>query len=108
VRGLAEFAPRLIDLVADVAMNPTLPADEIAILKQQRMQDRGAEQVVAAVPRQPRVRRALFGNPSVRQDQRDGATLQAINRDTLVAFHRESLPPQQRVIIIVGAVEPTR
>ena len=36
VRGLAEFAPRLIDLVADVAMNPTLPADEVAILKQQR------------------------------------------------------------------------
>src|SRR6202008_1300743 len=39
VRGLAEYAPQLIDLVADVAMNPTLPADEIAILKQQRMQN---------------------------------------------------------------------
>ena len=37
-RGLAEFAPRLIDLVADVAMNPTLPEDELAILKQQHLQ----------------------------------------------------------------------
>jgi zinc protease len=26
-RGLAEFAPRLIDLLADVAMNPVLPAE---------------------------------------------------------------------------------
>src|SRR5262249_1039363 len=32
VRGLSEFAPKLIDLVAEVATSPTLPADEIAIL----------------------------------------------------------------------------
>ena len=38
VRGLSEFAPRLIDLVADVAMNPTIPEDEVAILKQQHLQ----------------------------------------------------------------------
>ena len=38
-RGLSEFAPRLIDLVADVVMNPTLPADEIEILQKQRLQN---------------------------------------------------------------------
>ena len=38
VRGLAEFAPQLVDLIADVAMHPTLPANEIAILKQQHLQ----------------------------------------------------------------------
>ena len=37
-RGLAEFAPRLLDLVADVAMNPTIPAADVAILKQQHLQ----------------------------------------------------------------------
>src|SRR6266850_7680412 len=37
-RGLSEYAPQLIALVGDVAMNPTLPPDEIAILKQQRLQ----------------------------------------------------------------------
>src|SRR5205814_2132320 len=38
VRGLSEFAPQLIGMLADVAMNPTLPADEIAILEQQHLQ----------------------------------------------------------------------
>src|SRR5262249_55467488 len=37
-RGLAEFAPQLIALVGDVVMNPTLPADELTILKQQHLQ----------------------------------------------------------------------
>src|SRR4051812_7739051 len=38
VRGLAEFAPRLLDLVADIAINPTLPADETELPKNQRLQ----------------------------------------------------------------------
>ncbi|MFI5178643.1 MAG: M16 family metallopeptidase, partial [Vicinamibacterales bacterium] len=37
-RVLSEFTPRLIDLMADVAMNPTLPADEVENLKQQHLQ----------------------------------------------------------------------
>jgi predicted Zn-dependent peptidase len=38
VRGLSEFSSRLIDLTADVVMNPTIPEDEVAILKQQHLQ----------------------------------------------------------------------
>jgi len=45
VRGLSEFAPRLVDLVADVAMNPTIPEDEVAILKQQHLQNLLAQEI---------------------------------------------------------------
>jgi zinc protease len=106
VRGLAEFAPRLIDVVADVAVNPTLPADEIAILKQQRMQTAAQNKSSPQFLANREFRRALFGSHPYARTSETEATLQAIDRDTLVAFHRDHYRPNNAFIIIVGAVEP--
>src|SRR4029077_20872112 len=61
-RGLAEFAPRLIDLVADVAMNPTLPEDELAILKQQHLQGVQQQKASPQALANRTFRQALFGD----------------------------------------------
>src|SRR5204863_7518352 len=70
-RGLAEFAPQLIALVGDVAMNPTLPADEIAILKQQRLQNVAQQKASPQFLSNRQFRRVLFGDhPYARTSER--------------------------------------
>jgi zinc protease len=106
VRGLSEFAPRLINLVADVAMNATLPADEIAILKQQHLQNvqqnKGSPQFLS----NRTFRQALFGDHPYARTSETEATLQAIDRAKIEAFHRSHYRPGNAFIVIVGAVEP--
>ncbi|HEV3061710.1 MAG TPA: pitrilysin family protein [Vicinamibacterales bacterium] len=106
VRGLSEFAPRLINLVADVAMNATLPADEIGILKQQHLQNvqqnKGSPQFLS----NRTFRQALFGDHPYARTSETEASLQAIDRAKIEAFHRSHYRPGNAFIVIVGAVEP--
>jgi zinc protease len=106
VRGLSEFTPQLLGLLADVAMNPTLPADEIAILKQQRlqgvMQQKASPQFVA----NREFRKALFGDHPYARTSETEATLQAIDRAAIDNFHRSHYRPNNAFLLIVGAVDP--
>jgi len=106
VRGLAEFAPRLIDIVADVAMNPTIPEDEVAILKQQHVQTVAQQKASPQFLANRTFRKALFGeHPYARTSETD-ASLQAMDRAKLVAFHRDHYRPNDAFLLIVGAIDP--
>jgi len=107
VRGLSEFAPQLIDLVADVAMNPTLPADEIAILKQQRLQNVMQQKASPQFLSNQMFRRALFGDHPYARTTETEATLNAMDRAKIEAFHRSHYRPTNAFLLVVGAVDPT-
>jgi predicted Zn-dependent peptidase len=106
VRGLSEFAPQLIELVADVAMNPTLPADEIAILKQQRLQNVVQQKASPQFLANRQFRRALFGDHPYARTSETEATLGAIDRAKIEAFHRAHYRPNNAFLLVVGAVDP--
>ena len=106
VRGLSEFAPQLIGLLADVAMNPTLPADEIAILKQQRMQGVHAAEGLAAVPGESRVPEGALRRPSLRADVGNRGDAAGDRPRRLENFHRSHWRPNNTFLLVVGAVEP--
>ena len=107
VRGLSEFAPRLIDLVADVAMNPTIPEDEVAILKQQHLQavsqQKASPQFLANrdVPA-----RRCSASIRTRAPARPRRRCKAMDRAKLVAFHRDHYRPNNAFLLIVGAIDP--
>jgi zinc protease len=106
VRGLSEFAPQLIELVADVAMNPTLPADEIAILKQQRLQNVMQQKASPQFLSNRRFRQALFGNHPYARTSENETTLQAMDRERIESFHRAHYRPNNAFLLVVGAVQP--
>jgi len=93
-------------VLADVAMNPTLPADEIAILKQQRlqgvMQQKASPQFVA----NREFRKALFGDHPYARTSETEATLQAIDKAAIDTFHKSHYRPNNAFLLIVGAVDP--
>ena len=108
-RGLSEFAPRLIDLVADVAMNPTLS------------RGRGRDPEAAApagASRSRRRRRSSWRTASsgarcsasirTRAPAKPRRRSTAIDRAKVVAFHRDHYRPNNAFLLVVGAVEPDR
>jgi predicted Zn-dependent peptidase len=105
-RVLSEYTPTLIALIADVAMNPSLPADEIAILKQQHlqgvMQGNSSPQLLA----NRTFRSALFGNHPYARTTESEASVNAIDRAKVDAFHKANYRPNNAILIVVGAVEP--
>jgi predicted Zn-dependent peptidase len=106
VRGLSEFTPKLVELVADVAMNPALPADEVAILKQRRMQNVERNKSSPQFLSNRTFRSALFGNHPYARTSETETTLKSIDRAKIEAFHREHYRPNNALVLIVGAVEP--
>ena len=106
VRGLAEFAPQLIELVADVVMNPTLPAEEIAILKQQRLQNVVQQKASPQFLSNRTFRRALFGEHPYARTSESEATLNAIDRAKIEAFHASHYRPNNAFLLVVGDVDP--
>jgi zinc protease len=106
VRGLSEFAPRLLALTADVAMNPTIPEDEVAILKQQHLQSVAQQKASPQFVSNRTFRRALFGTHPYARTSETEASLNAMDRAKLVAFHREHYRPNNAFLLIVGAIDP--
>jgi len=106
VRGLSEFSSRLLDLVADVAMNPILPEDELAILKQQHLQGVAQQKASPQFVANQTFRKALFGDhPYARTSETEGS-LQAMTRAKLAAFHADHYRPNNAFLLIVGAIDP--
>ncbi len=106
LRGLSEFAPRLIDLVADVAMNPTIPEDEVAILKQQHLQAVAQQKASPQFLANRTFRSELFGPHPYARTSETEASLTAMDRAKLVAFHRDHYRPNNAFLLIVGAIDP--
>ena len=106
VRGLSEFAPRLLDLVADVAINPTIPEDEVAILKQQHLQTVSQQKASPQFLANRTFRTALFGRHPYARTSETEASLNAMDRARLAAFHRDHYRPNNAFLLIVGAIDP--
>ena len=105
-RGLSEYANDLIALLADVVKNPAMPADELAILKQQRMQTVAQQKASPQFVSNRQFRRALFGNHPYARTSETESSLQAIDRAKVEAFHRDHYRPNNAFLLVVGAVDP--
>ncbi|HEY7291427.1 MAG TPA: pitrilysin family protein [Vicinamibacterales bacterium] len=106
LRGLSEFAPKLVDLLADVIINPTMPADEVAILKQQHLQGVAQRESSPQFLSNRTFRTALFGQHPYARTSETEATLKAIDRQKIDAFHKSHYRPGNAFVLIVGAIEP--
>jgi zinc protease len=106
VRGLSEFAPRLLELVADVAINPTIPEDEVAILKQQHLQTVSRQKSSPQFLSNRAFRTAVFGQHPYARTTETEASLKAMDRAKLVEFHRDHYRPNNAFLLIVGAIDP--
>jgi zinc protease len=107
---LAEDVEEVLGLVAGVITRPTFPPDQVerrrsAVITSIR-QDEDNPAVVATEA----LMRALYpgGHPYGRRAKGTVDSIQAIDRDDLIAFHREHVGASQLRVVIVGEVESAR
>ncbi|HEY3517948.1 MAG TPA: pitrilysin family protein [Gammaproteobacteria bacterium] len=97
---------RALPIMADVALKPTFPADELERLREERLtallqaRDDPAAVAAAAFPR------VLFGDTHRYGTSAVGttATITAFARQQLAAFHAEKYRPANATLIVVGDV----
>ena len=87
-------------------MNATIPEDEVAILKQQHLQQASQQKASPQFLANRTFRRELFGNHPYARTSETEASLKGMDRAKLVAFHRDHYRPNNAFLLIVGAIEP--
>jgi zinc protease len=103
---LAENAPKLLDLVADVARNASFPEDEIKLRKQNREQELIAARAQAETLAEERFVGLVYGAHPYGRFLPTAESIARIDRAALAAYRDRMLAPNNAVLILLGALPP--
>lgn len=106
IRCLSEDVTRLLDLLAEVLVRPTFPADEIEKQRAKIITAIREARHDTRVAAEKAFRAAAYpaAHPHHRTPEGDEETIEAVTRDDLVTFHRTRYRPDRAVIAVVGDV----
>jgi zinc protease len=103
--SLAEFTPRLLELVADVARHPAFPKDELALAKQNLAQEIAEQRSTPEFLAEENMRKALFGTHPYSFVTAEPDALAKLTRESLVAFAAARYVPNDAHLIVVGDID---
>lgn len=92
------------DLLADAALRPTFPATELDLLRKQTLSALALERSQPAAIASRAFATGIFGDHPYGRST-DEASVGAITRADLVAFHGQRVRPNQALLVIAGAID---
>jgi zinc protease len=101
---LTDQATKLIDLAADVLINPAFPEEEVTRYKQRLRPGLAQQRTNPAFLAAEMFGRAVYGSHPASHMGPTAATLDRVTRDSLVEFHRARYAPDRAVLAIAGDV----
>ena len=102
---LKSDADAVLDVIADILLNPTFPADEVETERKRSLTDLQVALSRPSALAQRQFEMAVFGkHPYGRQ--LTTSALRAITREDLVAFHQLHYKPSNALIVVAGDVNP--
>ena len=106
VTSLAAQFPAALDLMADVALHPTFPQEEVERQRASRLATLVAQKSNPAQIASRVMASALFGagHPYGYVELGTEASNKALTRDAMVAFWKQHLVPGNAALVVVGAV----
>ncbi|MDR3575665.1 MAG: pitrilysin family protein [Anaerolineaceae bacterium] len=106
-RSLAEDLPLLLQLLSESLRQPIFPAEQLEKLRAQMMTNLAIRSQDTEELASLAFDGIVFeGHPYGRPEEGYPETVQRVQRDDLVEFHRAHYGPRSMVIVIVGAVSP--
>jgi zinc protease len=102
VSGLAEFAPQLLELVADLAQNASFPEDQFERERRQRFEELRVERTTPGFLASERFRRVLFGQHPYAIVAPTEEQVASYRREQLEQHYRRYYVPADSLLIIVG------
>lgn len=102
--SLAFFADEVLALLAEVALRPSFPEDELELTKQNVQQNLIAQRAQASFLASERVARAVYGEHPYAVVSPTPESIEAMSREALQSFHRATFVPNNAVLFVVGDV----
>jgi len=100
--SLSDFAPKLLDIVSDVARHPAYPQSEVALAKTNFAQEIEEQRSSPDFLAQEELDKALFGGHPYGFSVPDPAAIKKVTRDSLKTFAAAYYVPNNAVLVIVG------
>lgn len=101
---LAMYRNEILDLLADIALNPTFPDSEVKLAQQNALQGLKQQRSQAGFLANERMAQVLFGQHPYSVISATPASINAMSHDKLLAFHRAMFIPNNAVLVVVGDV----
>lgn len=96
-----------LDLLTDVVLRPSFPAEELERWRRQTLNGLQIQQEDAGYLADSTFQRAVFGDhPYGPPFEGTPESVRALGRDDLTAFHREYYVPNETIVAVVGDVKP--
>jgi zinc protease len=103
--ALSIYGDRMLELLADVALHPSFPQNEIDITKQNTKQALIQQRTQPSFLAGERLASVLFGQHPYAVVSPTNASIDAVTREKLQSFHQQMFIPNNAVLFVVGDVE---
>ena len=104
--SLAMFSDNILALVADVIRNPSFPANEVELIKQNTKESLRQQRAQPTFLATEMVSRVVFGQHPYSVVAPTFESLEATTRDQVVDFHRSMFLPNNAVLVAAGDIRP--
>ena len=102
--ALAQFNDPIMDLVAEVILEPSFPENEVELAKQNTKESLRQQRAQPSFLASEMVSRVMFGDHPYSVVAPTPESVDRSSRDEFVKFHRAKLVPNNAVFIVVGDV----
>src|SRR6266850_4361835 len=102
--ALTKFRQRVLELLAEVALQPSFPENEVDLAKQNTKESLRQQRAQPSFLASEMVSRVMFGNHPYSAVAPTPESIDLTSRDEFVKFHRTKFVPNNAVFIIVGDV----
>lgn len=102
--SLSKFSEEALRLLADVALHPSFPQNEIDIAKQNTKQGLLQQRAKPSFLANERLARTLFGTHPYSVISTTPEAIDSMTRERLLSFHRQAFIPNNAVLFVVGDV----
>lgn len=100
--GFAENADKVLDLMADVVLNPAFPGDELDKYKRRLLAELEEQRSDPSFLGQERLYRALYGNGPAAIVSATPASVQGVTAEQLKQFHDQHYAPNNSMLGVAG------
>ena len=105
--SLSTFSENILELMADVALRPVFPQNEVELTKQNTKESLKQQRAQPSFLANETVARVIFGQHPYSVTAPTPESVDATTRDRLVEFHRSMFVANNAVFLVAGDVQKT-
>src|SRR2546430_7329321 len=103
--SLATFSDEILELMADVALTPVFPSNEVELAKQNTKESLKQQRAQPSFLASEMVARVMFGAHPYHVTAPTPESIDATTREHIVAFHRAAFVANNAVLLVAGDVQ---